>query len=427
MRRLLVWVPEGRAADVREAARRSGATQALSLPAEDDEGRVDLLLVQVPNVRVEQLVSELGSVDDLHVSMFPQGVLTLEPPASQAPQQVVDVTLRSPLEILLSGLQSIGSWTGFLTYAALAGVIVWVGLFTNTVFLLIAAMLIAPFAGPAMNTALATARGDGALLRRSIGRYVAALTLAGAVAALFSIAFRQSVTTAQMVSTSSISTAAVVLPLAAGAAGAINLAQSDRSSLVSGAATGMLVAAALAPPVGVVGMATVMGQWAMVRSGLFLLALQLVGINLAGAAVFRLVGVRPEGVRYPRGQQMVSVVTAASTVAMLGALLAWQFSDAPSLQRSTLAQRAEAEVHQVFDQTPEAALVEVDARFTRSDIAGQNTLLVSVFAQPAGAPAETLANQLRRSVGHALRQRLTDVTPIVDVTVLQPAASESSG
>ncbi|MGH2416529.1 MAG: DUF389 domain-containing protein, partial [Microcystaceae cyanobacterium] len=43
--------------------------------------------------------------------------------------------------------------------------------------LLVAAMLIAPFAGPAMNTAIATAWGDRKLLWRSILRYFAALSV----------------------------------------------------------------------------------------------------------------------------------------------------------------------------------------------------------------------------------------------------------
>ena len=61
--------------------------------------------------------------------------------------------------------------------------------------------------------------------------------------------------------------------IAAGAAGAINLMQSERSSLVSGAATGMLVAASLAPPAGIIGMAAAIGRWDMAVSGLFLLLL----------------------------------------------------------------------------------------------------------------------------------------------------------
>ena len=50
--------------------------------------------------------------------------MALETPAHEAPEQVKQVQVRSPLEIFLSGLQSVGSWTGFLAYAAVAGVVV---------------------------------------------------------------------------------------------------------------------------------------------------------------------------------------------------------------------------------------------------------------------------------------------------------------
>lgn len=421
MRRLLVWVPEGGGETVRRRAREDGATQALSLVGQGEDGPVDMVLLHVPNQRVEDVVGSLSEVADLRVSMMPQGVLALEPPPDEAPQQVLDVTLRSPLEVFLSGLQSIGSWSGFSAYAAAAGAVVWVGLFTNTVYLLTAAMLIAPFAGPAMNTALATARGDVGLLRRSLGRYTAGMGISAAVAAVFALVFRQSVATALMVDTVTVSTAAVVLPVAAGAAGAVNLSQSERSSLVSGAATGMLVAAALAPPIGVVGMATVLAEWTMVRNAVFLLALQLVGINLAGAAVFRLVGLRPAGARYPRGRGSVSVGTTATFVLALVGLLAWQFSDGPMLQRSTLAQRAEARVQHTLDALPEAHLVETDARFTRSDVAGQNTLLVSTYVEATDAAADrtALSERVTRRLEQSLAESLPDVTPLVDVTVLQ--------
>jgi hypothetical protein len=48
-----------------------------------------------------------------------------------------------------------------------------------------------------------------------------------------------------------------------GAAGALNLCQSERSSLVSGAATGMLVAASLAPQAGLIRMGAAIGEWEM--------------------------------------------------------------------------------------------------------------------------------------------------------------------
>ncbi|MGB3613274.1 MAG: DUF389 domain-containing protein, partial [Elainellaceae cyanobacterium] len=71
-----------------------------------------------------------------------------------------------------------------MSYAAIAGIVVWVGLYTNSSFLLTASMLIAPFAGPAMNVAIATARGDTALLWRSLLRYFSALAVCIVTSAL---------------------------------------------------------------------------------------------------------------------------------------------------------------------------------------------------------------------------------------------------
>jgi uncharacterized membrane protein len=224
-------------------------------------------------------------------------------------------------------------------------------------------MLIAPFAGPAMNVAIATARGDSQLLWRGILRYFAALAVTIAVAGMLSLIMRQNIATSLMIERSQISSVAVLLPLAAGAAGALNLVQSERSSLVSGAATGMLVAASLAPPAGIVGMASAIGRWDLVVSGLFLLLLQLVGINFTAALLFHFFGLSARGVRYKRGKRWLFPVALVFTVAAIASLLTWQFTSSPDLQRSTLAQRANAQIEEVVSQSPLVNLVEANVRF----------------------------------------------------------------
>jgi hypothetical protein len=253
MRQLLIQVPRGHGKKVLEIARNYDGMNLVQFEATGGgapSDPLDVVMASVANGRVEGMLSDLEALPELHVTLAPRGVMPLRPPAAEAAKQVIDVEERSPIEVLLSGLQSIGSWKGFLGYAAAAGFVVWIGLFTNTVYLLTAAMLIAPFAGPAMNTAIATARGDRELLGRSLLRYFAALTVTISVTAILSLILRQEVATQQMVDTSMISSVAVLLPLVAGAAGALNLVQSERSSLVAGAAVGMLVAASLAPPAG---------------------------------------------------------------------------------------------------------------------------------------------------------------------------------
>lgn len=423
MRQLIIQVPRGHGKDVLNIAQEHQAINLAQMQASDCDRDLDLVILHLSNRKVEGFLRQLEQVPDAQITLLPTGVMTLHPPADQAAEQVTNVELRSPVEVFLSGLQSVGSWKGFLGYAFMAGVVVWIGLYNNTIYLLTAAMLIAPFAGPAMNVAIATARGDRKLLGRSLLRYFAALSVTIAIAALLSLIFQQEMATPQMVERSQVSTVALLLPLAAGAAGALNLVQSERSSLVSGAATGMLVAASLAPPAGVTGMAMAIGRWDMVTGGVFLLLLQLCGINLSAALLFRLVGLSTKGARYSRGKKAVVPISLTITVLALVGLIVWQFINPPNLQRASLAQQANAEVQQVVDQEPAAQLVESNVRFTRSSISGQNTLLTVLYVQKSPEANESdaaIRDRLTQAIQTRLVKQKIDVTPLVSVNVLEP-------
>jgi uncharacterized hydrophobic protein (TIGR00271 family) len=423
MRQLLISVPRGEGRQAVAIANAHRASNVVLVAGDSEDGPIDAVLVHLPNNRVESLIGDLQRLSDLRITITPRGVIPLQPPQSEAADQAVDVGHRSPIEIFLAGLQSIGSWRGFLSYAAAAGIVVWVGMITNTVYLLVAAMLIAPFAGPAMNLALGTSRGDATLIRQSTLRYFTALLVTAGVCAVCSLLFQQEVATSQMVDVSQISAAAALLPLAAGAAGALNLVQSERSSLVSGAAVGMLVAASLAPPAALVGMGAAIGEWDLAKSGAFLLLLQLAGINISGTLVFRFFGLSAHGTRYARGQRRLFPMMLAASAAALAALVAYQLSTSPGLQRATRSQRAAAEIQTLVNGSGRARLVEATVRFTRADIPGQNTLLAVVYVQPASADSP---EQLRSDLTAAIQQRLLgqefDVTPLVDVIVLDPPA-----
>ena len=420
MRQLLAIIPQGKGQDALQVARRNDGRNLLTWRAHDDGAACDVVLVHVPNNRLDPLVAGLQALGDVRFTVDPRGVVPLYPPASEAPDQTMDVTHRSPLEIFVGGLQSIGSWRGFLGYAAAAAVVAWTGLYTNTIYLLTAAMLIAPFAGPAMNLALGTARGDGALVRQSVLRYFSSLLLTIVIAALLSLAWQQDIPTELMTSNSLVSAAAFMLPLTAGAAGALNLCQSERDSLVTAAGPGMLVAASLAPPAAVVGMAATMGRWEMVHAAGFVLLLQLVGINLAGAIVFRLFGMKPQGVRFDRGRKGIRLASYVLSVGGVLGLLAWQAHDAPDLQRSSVSRRIAQEVKVAVEDSGLARLVESDVRFTRADIPGQNALLGLVYVQKAPGttlPDDEVQAQLTERIVRRIRQQGFDVEPMVDVTV----------
>lgn len=423
MRQLLIQVPEGHGQTVLEIAETHDALNVARFGASGPDGPIDVIIAHVSNSQVNPVIKQLDNeVSDFRLSMFPEPVIALRPPASHAPQQVTNLERLSPIEVYMASLQSIGSWWGMLGYAAAAGVIVWVGLYTSTIYLLIAAMLIAPFAGPAMNIAIATAVGDSGLLRKGITRYVVTLTVTIASAAALTLLLNQQAVTVVMTDVSQLSSVAVILPLIAGGAGALNLLQSPRSSLVSGTAVGILVAASLAPPAGVTGMAAAMGRWDMASRGLFVLILQLVGINLAGSILFRLHGLSPNILRYGRGRPAVFYVALAITVVVLAGLLWLQFSNPPDLQRSTEAQEAARQVQQVVSASGLADVVETNMRFSGSDIEHQNTLLGVIYVQErAGVhlPPAEVRQRLAAEIESRLVEEMRDVVPLIELRVLR--------
>lgn len=421
MRSLIIQVPNGEGENILEKAKQLEGKNISLLHGFNDEGEVDVVFASFSNNKVEHFIAKVNEVKDVHITLIPQGVMTLYPPADEAPDQVTDVEIRSPIEIFLSGLQSIGSWKGFIGYSIITSIVVWIGLFTNTSYLLVAAMLIAPFAGPAMNTAIATARGDWPLLRQGMIRYFVSIFITIAGTCGLSLLLQQDIATPLMVDRSQISSVAVLLALAAGAAGALNLVQSERDSLVSGAAVGMLVAASLAPPAGIVGMALAIGKWEMVTSGVFLLFLQLIGINLTGSLVFRLFGINVEGPRYSRGKKGIFISSLFVTITLLGGILYLQLHQSPDLQRSSRSQRAAAEIQNIVEANKQVNLIESNVRFTRANINGQNSLLCILYVQRKSGSTEN-PETIKRNLTTAIQRGLIkfNIVPLIDITVIDP-------
>lgn len=417
MRQLLVEVPRGRGRDVAEIASAIGAITTTAVQGEREGEPVDVILANVSNRRVEKFLEEVEELPDAHISFYPMGVLALRPPPSEAADQVTDVEMLSPIEVFLAGRQSVGSWGAFLGYAASAGAVVWVGLYIGSVYLLIAAMLVAPFAGPAMNSAIATASGQTRLLWRTLVRYFAALFVTSAAACVLTLLIGPDSPSPRMAQEAQVSGVAVILPLVAGAAGALYLLTSERSSLVSGAAVGLLVAASLAPPAGVVGMAVALGRWDMAANASFVLALQLVGIHLSGSVLFRIFGLYHKGTRREPTGRLLFPLGLTGTAIVLAILLTIQFSDPVTLNRTTLAQTIGTEIRRVAS-TGEYRLEHVSTEFTNTPAGQPPVLLAEVFVRHPGlgrVALDSTARILEARIHRHLAQRRPDITPVLEI------------
>jgi uncharacterized membrane protein len=217
---------------------------------------------------------------------------------------------------------------------------------------------------------------------------------------------------------------AALLPVVTGAVGALNLVEPERSSLVPGTAVGLLVAASLAPPAGVAGMAAALQNWSLVLNALFVLALQLVMINLSGALVFRFYGgLTPEGSRYQRGKHAIFIASLGVSSLVAAGLIWFQFSTTPDLQRTTRAQRAVSEAEQVVDESELASFVSAQFRFTEPTASPGEILLGDLYVQrQAGVllPDEQIEEELVRQIQQRLLDQGFNVTPLLSISVLEP-------
>ncbi len=365
MRQLIIKIPEGHKDKVHELVKKHDGKNTIHLSGEEG----DVFYIYLPNIKVNNFLKEIDKFEKPEITLIPRGVIVLYPPASDSPDQVADVHPKSSLEIYLGGIQSVGSMFGLVGYSLVAGIIVWIGLFTSTSYLLVAAMLVAPFAGPAMNAALATASGKMSLLKSSLSRYAIAIGIGILTSYILTVIFPLVTLTPLMEQVSQVSKFALLLPLISGFAGAINICQSERDSLVSGAAVGILVAASLAPPVGLVGAGVYMMDWQVVFSGLFRILLQLLGIHLAATLVFYFYGkVTPQGVRFLKGSKITGLITTLIVVVGIGAMMFWQFSQPPYLRKASMNTELVEELNGELEKMENIKVLNKDVTFSNVEL-----------------------------------------------------------
>ncbi|MEJ8801443.1 DUF389 domain-containing protein [Pontibacter sp. H249] len=423
MRALTVKVPSGKGEEVKQKAEKLNGKNISIGKLEAGE----LVRLHLNNNVVDEFIRDINHIEEAEITLIPRGVITLYPPQNEAPDQVSDVTFRSPFEVLMGGLQSVGSKLGLVSYAVSAGVLVWIGLYTNTVYLLVAAMLVSPFAGPAMNAALAAASGKSSLLLRSLGRYGLAISISIVVTYLLSLLFGQKHATPLMVEIGHISQMTILLPLVAGFAGAINLVQSERDSLVPGAAVGVLVAASLAPPTGLIGMALHFNNWQMVQSGAFLLILQLAGIQLSAALVFRYLGkVTIKGARFADGKEHVYKLSMLVSVLALAGLMYWQFYDQPNLQKASLATQITETIRTSLQEYKNIETIEVNARFTRGTLPNLNPVICELYLynRSDSISDEQVKKMLQEVLFERIKEKGWNADPMFDIKMLDYKGSD---
>ncbi len=201
----------------------------------------------------------------------------------------------------------------YLLKVALAIFVAAIGLNSDQVAVVIGAMVIAPLLGPILAFSFGTALGNRAMLLLGAKALGAGLVVGIALAVGLGLLFPVNLDSSLMDFSAPLGLDNAALPLASGAAAALMVARGETSGLV-----GVMVAAALLPPVTAFGLLVGAGHYVEAGLAMAIVMANIVAINLAGQLVFLWKGVRPR--RWNTEERETSVLLSLGTSAFLMAV-----------------------------------------------------------------------------------------------------------
>lgn len=201
----------------------------------------------------------------------------------------------------------------YLLTVTLSALIAALGMRSGQTAVVIGAMIIAPLLGPTMAMAMAATLGDKALGRKAIITLVTGILAALVFTYLFGMFIEVNPLVAELRNRTIVHPADIALALACGAAGVLAFSQGASLSLV-----GVMIAVALVPPIAAAGLFFGSGEEMLGLRALFLLATNLVCINVAGIVTFLVQGLPPRNWRITSGIFLIWLVILVLFVGLVG-------------------------------------------------------------------------------------------------------------
>ncbi len=312
----------------------------------------------------------------------------------------------TPMELRSKAHDMSRDMRSFLAMVLLSAVIATAGLLQGSPAVVVGSMVIAPIVGPVLTAAVGGTTGDTRMFADSVWYQLAGIATAIVGAFAFSLVLQTGGFMPRSLDITSLDLIAVriapgmltlTVGLAAGGAAAYGLATKGPTSLI-----GVMIAAALIPAAGTVGIA---GAWSHPRiavGSLLLVLVTLILINVGATTVLWRVGYGTPGVdlTLPCGRPVavaLVVVLALSIAVTAGAAL-----DQTGYERATagdvgdIVDRSE---HDAFD------LVAVRTQYQGGGFEEPTTVTVHVSQSGQGDPGE-LATDLRERLGERTELRL---------------------
>jgi len=216
-------------------------------------------------------------------------------------------------ELFVSLRESATVTSAFQVLMVLSVLLALAGMYANSAPVIIGAMVLAPLMSPIVSMAMGLARTDVALIRMSLRTLMVGIAWGLAWAVLVSWAMPLDIPTTEMKSRMSPTLLDLFVAVISGIAGAYASAKEEVAKSLAGVA----IAVALVPPLSVVGIGLGWGDWDMAGGAALLLVTNLVGIALAAAATFLVLGFAPfKRARAGLGIFMLMLIIIAAPLSM---------------------------------------------------------------------------------------------------------------
>ena len=173
----------------------------------------------------------------------------------------------------------------FILMVVLSSFVAGIGILKDNIAIIIGAMVIAPFLGPNMSLAFGTILSDWPIMKKSILTGVSATIIALLISMIWGFTVHD---ISAITIDPDIEYQDILLALICGFAGVISVISGQNSTLV-----GVMVAAALLPPLMRAGLLLGAGSYGYALNSFLIFGANIISLNIAGIITFYLAGIKP--------------------------------------------------------------------------------------------------------------------------------------
>jgi uncharacterized hydrophobic protein (TIGR00271 family) len=293
----------------------------------------------------------------------------------------------------------------------LSAIIASYGLLQDSSAVIIGGMLVAPLFTPILAISIAVVRGDIQLLRLAIESALKGIVLTISVAVIITVISPLRNTGTEILSRISPDLFDLAVALASGAAGAYAIARKD----VAASLPGVAIAAALVPPLCVVGVGLALTDAQIAGGAALLFLTNLVAIAFAGTVTLLLIGFRPADRDEREARLRVGLTAALVLLILISVPLAIVFARA--VEDSNTRRTINRVLLEHIEANPEMEML--DFNFTKSGSEIEVTTRLYAPETPSLEVVSTWNEDLSNSLDMSVHLQLI-VIPVAIVESSQP-------